>query len=171
MAQETPGQTPEGRLIEEAAKATGRSIRALAANAGMSDTRWRQVIRGHQQGPGGRTIEARASATALARMAIAVKVDPEQLEEVGRGDAADEQRRILEVMQRDSIAPLNAGVSHSPVSSAIEMIYASPSMTNRQKLQAIAKVLRLESELAAEEATQRDAAPANNAGAEVNGPV
>jgi DNA-binding transcriptional regulator YdaS (Cro superfamily) len=166
MAQEVPGQTPEGRLIEEAARATGRSIRALAANAGMSDTRWRQVIRGHQQGSTGRTIEARASATALARMAIAVDVDPEQLADVGRPDAAEEQRRILE-------SPRGAGVpSYHPVgpdSSEIELINASTTMTTREKLQAIQIVLRLRAELEAETRAQHSEAPARDAGAEMNG--
>jgi hypothetical protein len=166
MAQDVPGQSPEGRLIEEAAKATGRSIRALAANAEMSDTRWRQVIRGHQVGPAGRIIEARASSTALARMAMAVGVTPEQLEEVDRPDAADEQRHLLDEVRRG--ATVTPGPAE-PGASEIELINASTTMTTREKLQAIQIVLRLRAQLEAEERGQHEEASAARAEAEMNG--
>jgi hypothetical protein len=89
MAQPIPPQTLEGSLIEKAAKATGRSIRQLAANAGMSDTRWRQVIKGWQNGPSGEPIAVHPPALTLARMALIVGLKPDELREANRGDAAD----------------------------------------------------------------------------------
>jgi hypothetical protein len=167
MADETPGQTPEGRLIEKAAKASGRSIRALAANAGMSDTRWRQVVRGYQQNSSGITIEARATPQTLARMAISAGVTPGELEEAGREDAAEQQRRILNQMATDSVAPLPVGAPGQQ-SDEIDMIVAS-NMTAREKLLRIRQVLELRAQADADElrTAGQQQAPADEAGARV----
>jgi hypothetical protein len=88
MGPETPRQTPEGRLIEEAVKASGRSVRQLAAKAGLSDTRWRQIMRGHQPGHEGKLIPVRAPTATLARMAYVLGITPGALIDVGREDVA-----------------------------------------------------------------------------------
>lgn len=155
-----PPQTPEGRLIEAAAKATGQSARSLAANAGMSDTRWRQIVRGHQPGPGGEPIPVKPPALTLARMAFVVNLVPEQLSEVGRDDAADLLVRLMEDAARP--AGIGIGVSlGSPTATQtpdeIEMIYRSTTMTDREKLVAIRRVLELRARIEAEEATSSDA--------------
>ena len=110
MVEETPGPTPEGRLIEEAAKADRRSIRQLAANAGMSDTRWGQITRGWQRNSAGKVIPARASDEMLARMALVLELTPEDLVTVGRKDAAQELTRLLErpaVMELDVVPAIS----------------------------------------------------------------
>jgi hypothetical protein len=160
MGQTTPGQTPEGRLIEKAATYSGLSARALAANAGMSDTRWRQVIRGWQPGANGTQVEARASAVTLARMALAVGVTVEQLAEVGREDAAQQLGRIqAEQQSGSSVVPLPATDSSDAAADEIELIYASNLPAGR-RLELIRMVLRLRAEAEAEKAAERKEATA-----------
>jgi hypothetical protein len=185
MADENPGPTPEGRLIEQAAKASGRSIRQLAANAGMSDTRWRQVVRGWQENSAGKVIEARASDEMLARMAYVVGLEPGQLTQAGRPDAAKalgRYRRLLPdgssfltdrgfggelvIRERDGTttyarvgAPAHPGAGQPD---EIDLIYAS-SMSAREKLVRIRQVLELRAQAEAEEAQQREKAPAAEA--------
>jgi hypothetical protein len=151
MGHTTPGQTPEGRLIEQAAKYSGQSARALAANAGMSDTRWRQVVRGWQPGADGNQVEARASAVTLARMALAVGVTAQQLTTAGRSDAAQQLERIeAELQTGSSVVPLPATGAPGQGPDEIDMIYASNSMSAAQKLNAIRKVLLLRAQAEAE---------------------
>lgn len=185
MAQETPGPTPEGRLIEEAAKASGRSTRQLAANAGMSDTRWRQVVRGWQENAAGKVIEARASDEALARMAYVVKVEPGQLIEAGREGAAEALKRYKRLLpasstflaerglggelvirdKDDTITFARVGPPPAGELDEIDLIYASR-MSPREKLLRIRQVLELRALAEAEEAQAREKAPAEEAGAE-----
>jgi hypothetical protein len=87
---EVPEQQPEGRLISEALKRSGRSARGAAATAGISDTRWRHIVSGYQPAGAGNYIPVSAPAETLARMAQAVGVTPDQLADAGRGDAAGE---------------------------------------------------------------------------------
>ena len=91
---ERPEQPPEGRLIAVAQKRSRLSIRKAAELAGMSDARWRQIVNGYQIVSGGLRIPVRGPAETLARMAQAVGVTAEQLEEAGREDAAEELRAL-----------------------------------------------------------------------------
>ena len=132
--------TPEGRLISAAANASGLSVRRLAANANVSETRWRQVARGWQPDASGNPVPAKASAETLARMAWVVGVTPEQLVEAGRGDAAG----LLATMGdagRASLTLLPGGARRAP--DEIDMIYASQTMTAAEKLERIRQVLTL----------------------------
>lgn len=70
------------------------SIRAAAEAAGMSDARWRQIAKGHNQASRDVRVPARAPDDTLARMARVVGATPDQLREVGREDAADELERL-----------------------------------------------------------------------------
>ena len=79
---------PLGALIEGARKRRRLSQNAAAAAAGISGTHWRRVVQGE---PG--------TAETVARMAHAVGVTPAELEQVGRGDAADELR-VLDPVAR-----------------------------------------------------------------------
>lgn len=56
----------------------------------MSDSRWRQIIKGYRQETADIRVPVRAPAETLARMADVVGATPDQLREVGREDAADE---------------------------------------------------------------------------------
>ncbi len=65
------------------------SVRAAARAAGISESRWRQIVNGYRQEADLR-VPVRAPARTLARMAQVVGSTPDQLREVGRADAADE---------------------------------------------------------------------------------
>lgn len=97
-----PEQRPEGRLLAEALKLSKLSARKAATLAEMSDGRWGQIVRGYQTMGNEVYAPVRAPADTLARMAQVVGVTPEQLEEAGRADAADELRAL---MTPDETAP------------------------------------------------------------------
>lgn len=89
------GQPPEGRLIEEARERLNISQNQAAKRAGMSGTRWRQIVYGEASGGPGIKNPVHGNAETIARMATAVKISAEQLTEVGRDDAAEERIKLL----------------------------------------------------------------------------
>ncbi len=84
---ERPDAPPEGVLIKSALSAARLSQRAAARRAGISETRWRQIVSGYQA-VSGRKVPVRSPDDTLARMAHAVGVSPEQLDAAGRDGAA-----------------------------------------------------------------------------------
>jgi lambda repressor-like predicted transcriptional regulator len=148
MTDDLPPQRPEGALIQASLKRDGRSIRQLATLAGISDGRWRQVMKGHLTG-GGHVQEVIAPAATLARMAAVLGISAEDLERVGRKDAADLLDKFAGVGARPS-PPRTDG----PLADEIDLIYAS-NMTARQKLERIRMVLTLRAQAEAEEAELR----------------
>jgi len=97
-----PDVPPEGKLIKEALRVSGITQREAARRAGISDTRWRQIVAGYQA-IGGRKVEFRSPDETLARMARVVDVSPEQLEAAGREGAAVALRAI-HARQKDANA-------------------------------------------------------------------
>ncbi|TDL05995.1 XRE family transcriptional regulator [Mycobacterium paragordonae] len=95
----TPTQRPEGRLLERlrTEHRPPLSGRAAAKAAGISPSRWTQIIRGYKQETPELRVPVRAPADTLARMARAVGATPAQLREAGREDAADELERSVPV--------------------------------------------------------------------------
>lgn len=92
-----PGPSPEGELIRRAREAyiPRMSLKAAAAKVGISVEYWGYVERGYQ--PGGRGQPPKKvvpSKQALAQMAYAVEIKPEELDDVGREDAAELLREI-----------------------------------------------------------------------------
>ncbi len=87
----TPKQPEEARIIDAAQKsAVPRiSMREAAKRSGMSDGRWRQIVKGYQ-GTGTGRIPVVAPDETLARMALAVGVTDSQLVEAGRPAAAED---------------------------------------------------------------------------------
>lgn len=77
--------------------------------AGMSDARWRQIAKGFKYEAGGIRVPARAPADTLARMARVVGATPDQLREVGRGDAADELENLPEIQAPPKRTTSNLG--------------------------------------------------------------
>lgn len=141
-----PPQPAEGRLIEEAVKADGRSVRQLAPLAGISDARWRHIVKGYQPTGGGRWNEAKAPAQTLARMAYLLGIDPDELDAAGRPDAAQALAGVQAARERHPQPPTPATISPAagPASGdEIDMVYRSQSMTAEEKLEAIRKVLHL----------------------------
>jgi hypothetical protein len=100
-----PEPPPEGRLIADALTLSGLSIRQASKRAGISYGRWRQIATGYQNVSHGSFARVRAPALTLARMASAVSVTPERLEEAGRGDAAEALREILGRDEPEQAAP------------------------------------------------------------------
>ncbi|BEL07876.1 hypothetical protein Q0Z83_060670 [Actinoplanes sichuanensis] len=159
MDTESPRQLPEGRLLHDAQKASGLSIYAVAERAGMSDARWRQIVKGSMSVQGV-VVPVVANAKTLARMARAVGLGPDDLIEAGRDDAAETLRATVAVEGAPIEEPEGAAieelegaatetVTQRPVQvgDAIEMIYGSKSMTAEQKLDAIRRVLQLHAEI------------------------
>ncbi|MEN3225204.1 helix-turn-helix domain-containing protein [Mycolicibacterium porcinum] len=89
-----PMQPPEAEFLERLRTAAkpSLSVRAAAKEAGISDSRWRQIIKGYRQETKDLRIPVRAPADTLARMATVVQASPEELDAVGRSDAADIMR-------------------------------------------------------------------------------
>jgi transcriptional regulator with XRE-family HTH domain len=85
-----PQPPPEAELIARYRETAPRkSIRQAAVEAGISDTRWRQIETGRRTFRG-QAFPETAPPEILARMAQAVGVPPAELEEAGRADAAAE---------------------------------------------------------------------------------
>lgn len=94
----------EARLLDAAQKAAvpKLSIRKAAGMAGMSDGRWRQIVKGYQ-GTGTGRIPVIAPDETLARMAIVVGVTPAELDEAGRPDAAEVLRILLAASEQPDV--------------------------------------------------------------------
>lgn len=94
---------PESRLLGAARKHLGISMRKAAEWARLSPERWRQIEQG--KATVGRGLEIPVTgvpADTIARMARAVDVTPDDLDEAGRHDAAAELRKILAAEPNDT---------------------------------------------------------------------
>jgi len=169
MVDDRPMQQQEGKLLQARLEADGRSIRQIAAQAGMSDARWRQIVKGSMSIPGGGVTQVIAPPATLARMATVLGITPDALREAGRDDAAESLELMNEpVKQGGSIAPVSAGGADQDTDE-IELILESTSISARQKLVLIRKVLLLRAQADAEDAARRQAemepgAPADQPG-------
>lgn len=85
--------TPEGALIRVARKARGINVKEAARRVPirLGESRWYHI----EAGTEGKEALVVAPPETLAHMAHVVGVMPEQLAEVGRGDAAEILREIL----------------------------------------------------------------------------
>lgn len=88
-------QRPEGKLLQAAAKMRDVSMRELAELVGLSEARVRNVVNGYQAVGQGQRISIVGPEDTVAKLAGALGVTPEQLETVGRSDAAHALRRRL----------------------------------------------------------------------------
>lgn len=101
---ETPSQPPEARVIDAAQKAAvpKLSIRKAAERAGISEGRWRQIVKGYQ-GTGTGRLPVVAPDETIARMALAVGVTDSQLDEAGRPEAAEVLRQLLATSEQPDV--------------------------------------------------------------------
>ena len=107
---EAPAPPPEGALLHRARESASITITEAARSAGITDTRWSQIERGYERRKG-TDVPARAKAGTLARMAQAIALSPERLEDEGeRPDAAE----ILREIQRTA-APSAPVTAHGAV--------------------------------------------------------
>ncbi len=91
---------PEARLITEMREKPPRmSMRQAAREAGISETRWRQLEAGVRDFRGVKYAEPPGPAQTIARMALAVGATPAQLTEAGRPDAAAELEAMAESVE------------------------------------------------------------------------
>lgn len=81
-----------GRLIDDARDRLRPAVsqNEAARRLGMTGTNWRRIVQGRTG-----SMESPRGVQRLAHMAMLAKVLPEELEEVGRDDVADELRRSL----------------------------------------------------------------------------
>jgi hypothetical protein len=160
MTTQRPAPTPEGELIGKAAKSAGITVKKAAERAGISDTRWRQIVAGYQTPTRGQHIPVEGRPDTVARMAYAVGLLPEQLEGVGRTDAAT----ILRVIRSDAAAQESAPPTHVPRASTSVLaddteiaIWSVESMSPEERADHIAalRVRRVTAELREEKAAMQ----------------
>lgn len=124
-----PSQRPEGALIESALEnMPGLSATKAAERAGMSEARWRQIVKGYISHGAGQYAEVTAPAPRLARMAQVVGVTPEQLDGAGRPDAAEALRNLRP-------EPLPADLPPGDLRTQIDWVSRQPwSAVDRQRV-------------------------------------
>lgn len=97
---ETPPATawpPEGRLIEDARERLSLSQNEAARRAGMSGSRWRQIVYRDAS-----SMTSRRGVAALARMAQVVQVHPDRFAQLGRDDIAAQLRQAEGIPEEDA---------------------------------------------------------------------
>ena len=101
---ESPQQPAEARVIDAAQKSAvpKLSIRKAAERAGISEGRWRQIVKGYQ-GTGTGRLPVVAPDETIARMALAVGVTDSQLDETGRPEAAEVLRQLLATSEQPDV--------------------------------------------------------------------
>lgn len=101
---ETPEAPPEALLIDSAQKSVipKLSMRKAAEMAGISEGRWRQIVKGYQ-GTGTGRLPVVAPDETVARMALVVGVTADQLEDAGRPDAARVLRHLLAASEQPDV--------------------------------------------------------------------
>ncbi|MER6976001.1 hypothetical protein [Streptomyces carpinensis] len=117
----SPAPPPEAALIKAALKRKRIRVDDATRQAGISKSRWGQIIAGYQS-VGGQRIEVRAPDETLARMCLAVGVTSAELAETGRVEAAE----ILEELETaESPAPAVSGYATDPHIDAIAALLAT----------------------------------------------
>jgi hypothetical protein len=143
MTDDLPRQTEEGKVLQAMLQADGRSVRQVAPLAGLSEARWRQIVKGSMTA-NGRNVEVVAPPATLARMAYVLNIPPKILRGLKRDDAAEVLEHLLfEAKRGSSVVPLPVTSPSGMAPDEIDLIYASRTMTPKQKLEAIRKVLQL----------------------------
>jgi hypothetical protein len=106
---ERPPAPPEGELIKAAQAKARLSQRKAAELAEISETWWRRIVSGHQPVSGGKPAPFRSPDRTLARMAHVVGVQPEELADAGRPEAAELLRTIASEERETDAAAVPPG--------------------------------------------------------------
>lgn len=116
---ENPSVRPEAALVADRRAAKRLSLRAVAEQAGVSPSLLGDVERGSKRA-GGVDTPVTASAGSLAKIALALELDPADLHQAGRDDAAEALRELLERKRvGDHLAQL-AGVRNIAAQAAFD---------------------------------------------------
>lgn len=108
MTEEPPPAPPEGKLLRAALADLPFSQREAARRATLSESRWRQIVSGYESKKGIKIPVVGPHGT-VARMAHAVGVRPEQLQDAGRDDAAASLRDLEAAQSAADSATLPPG--------------------------------------------------------------
>ncbi|OMC00349.1 hypothetical protein A5733_04355 [Mycobacterium sp. NS-7484] len=174
MSEHSP--PPEAELIERlrAEIRPPLSARAAARAAGISEGRWRQIVKGYNKATSDVRVPVIAPAETLARMAKAVGAGPEQLSEVGREDAADEllliyARGKVDIEQSTSADDDWKRVQQTAATLAIELLSLSVGRDSKTPNELAEDAHRLYSDLVALQ--ERVAESAHAVGGPGTGPL
>lgn len=115
----SPAPPPEAVLIKAALKRARIRVEDAASQAGISKSRWGQIVAGYQS-VGGQRIAVSAPDETLARMCLAVGVTSAELAETGRTGAA----QILAELEAQRPAPTTTGDATDPYIDAIAALLA-----------------------------------------------
>lgn len=150
----TDALTPLGELLERARLDLGLSTRAAARLAKLSDTRWRQVVRGVQV-KAGQEVPANPTARTVVSMATAVKVDPgEALQGAGLETTATSVQAMVEDLRLEE--PLTNNEGANGLAEEIERVKSLP-ISPSLKLRIARSLIDLYAEQAARPEAERQA--------------
>lgn len=150
----TDALTSLGELLEQARLDLGLSTRAAARLASLSDTRWRQVVRGVQV-KAGQELPANPTARTVVSMATAVKVDPGQaLQAAGLETAAASVQAMVDDLRVEGPPPPSEGASG--LAEEIERVKSLP-ISPSLKLRIARSLIDLYAEQAARPEVDRQA--------------
>lgn len=148
--------SPLGHLLEEAREQVLRiSGREAARRAGITEARWRQVVRGVQTRRDGRQVPANPKPVTVVAMALAVEIDPAEALDTAGIDAspATVAQLVQEVQSQPGSSLSDLGLD-AQVTAEIERIKGLSWLSTEQKLAMIRAVI----DVAVEEEEARAAA-------------
>lgn len=152
----TDALTSLGELLEQARLDLGLSTRAAARLASLSDTRWRQVVRGVQV-KAGQELPANPTARTVVSMATAVKVDPGQaLQAAGLETAAASVQAMVDDLRVEEPSPPPPSDGASGLAEEIERVKSLP-ISPSLKLRIARSLIDLYAEQAARPEVDRQA--------------
>ncbi|MEU0059868.1 helix-turn-helix transcriptional regulator [Streptomyces sp. NPDC006334] len=122
MDAQTPQPPTEAVIIKQALRRARLSGREAARRAGLSETRWRQIVNGYQD-VGGVRIGVIAPDETLVRMAQVVGLTSDQLREAGRESAAD---LLDELAEPPTASPPGATASSAQVEAIAALLATLP---------------------------------------------
>lgn len=125
---DTPQPPPEAVALDRAVTRSRMSVREAAKRAGVSEGRWRQIVKGYQSA-GGQQIPVTAPKNTLAKMAHAVGMTPDMLRATGRGDAAD----VLEDLTENSPTEATDHGDVDPADEALARVMRSDLTEDQQR--------------------------------------
>jgi hypothetical protein len=141
--------TPLGHLLEHArVNDVGISGREAARRAGISEGRWRHIVRGSQARSSG-DIPVTAPARTIVAMAMAVEVDPtEALKTAGMDIPAEEVSAMIELRRRPKLVQSAEPATNRGPADEIDRIRNLRGISPKDKIRMVQAILDLYEESA-----------------------